>query len=143
MESKVMNWGKIVIYASLLFFAQMVIGITEGFFSPGASSSDPTEISYWRILSYLTSVIVCTFIFAHMAAHQTVRPFAHACLSLVFYGAASLGVSVAFNVWFGYVPTSRVFLEWLGLVVALSAGVVVGRAIGRKRDGLTPVSRNA
>jgi len=132
MESSAINWSKILIYGSVLFFAQFATGLVEGFFSPYPNVASRIETIFWFALSTLTSLIVSTSIFAHMAIHQSSRPFLHASLSLAIYGAASFGLSAVLKPFFGSPQTLLVYFGWLTLLVGLLAGVLIGRAASHK-----------
>ena len=127
-----MSWSKIVIYAIVVFVAQVMLGLAEGFFSPAATVVNNTEMTVWFTFSNLTSLIACAAIFAHMATRQKTRPLLHASLSLAIYFAISLAVYVV--VWLFLENIHIVFMlsEWFTLVVAALVGVAIGKIIGRK-----------
>ena len=133
MVSNAINWSKILIYASVLFFAQFAIGFAEGWFSPGVIDTSHIQIVLLFVLSTLTSFVVCTALFAHMAIYQANRPYLHAGLSLVLYGAAFFGLSVILKPLLGSAPTLLIYFGWLTDITGLLAGVFIGRAICRKR----------
>ena len=135
MESNAINWCKILIYGSVLFFAQFAIGFAEGWFSPGVNDTNHIKIVLLFVLSTLTSLFVCTSIFAHMAIYQASRPYLHACLSLFLCGAAFFGLSAVLEPLLGSAPTLLIYFGWLTDITGLFAGVLIGRAISRKHAG--------
>ena len=133
MESSAVNWSKILIYGSVLFFAQVLTGFLEGFLSPEINATSRVEIGFWFALSNLMSFVISAFIFGHICTYQVSRPLLHASLSLVLYGAASVGLSVLAKPLIGSVPALLEYLGWLTLVAGFLTGVVVGGALRHKR----------
>ena len=118
-----MNWKAIIIYGTCLSVAQIVLGFLSGLF--GASSL----LSAWN----LASLVICTALFTLLAARIRVRTFAHACLTLGFYGVISLVLTALVSAFLGNVPPLFIALEWLELIVSLAVGLSIGSAIRSKR----------
>jgi hypothetical protein len=116
------NWNKITKYAAALLAAQVVIGFLEGSLAPTRTSAGIALL----FVSSAASFLVCGAIFAHFAARQPSRPFAHAWASLL------LQVAVAAVLWqvlargLGTVPLQLLALEWLVLTCSLLVGTSVG-----------------
>jgi len=142
MESNAINWSKIVIYSSVLFFAQSAIGFLEGFLSPGANDTTHEEIGLWFALSNLITIIVAASLYAHLAIYQASRPLVHASLSLALYGAASLGLFLVLKPLLGLAPTVLILLNFLVLIPGVLAGLFIGIAIRRMKTYNQKMSRN-
>lgn len=117
-----MNWRKIGKYAGGLLFAQFVIGFFEGFyFRPSVAA---------LLGAAAASFVVCGAIFTHLAAHQPLRPFAHACAALLLQEAMGSAVwlllALALPDWLGTLPGLRIILGWFVLGCALAAGITLG-----------------
>jgi hypothetical protein len=112
-----LSWGKVVVYASALFLAQLAIGFFEGASAPSMA----------RLLSSAAvSFVVCGAIFAHLAAHQPSRPFVHAwCALSLQVGAGALLTKVLMT---GVDSTHFVLiaLDWVPLIGSLFLGTLLG-----------------
>ena len=114
-----MNCKEVIVYGTCLSISQIAAGFASGFF--GASP----PFSAWD----LASIVICTAVFAHLATRNRVRPFAHACLALAFYGIIWLALAALASGFLGSVSPQLIGLEWLGLLVAMAVGVSIGSAI--------------
>jgi len=127
---RVVNWGKIAKYAAALFAAQFAIGLLEGSFSPtGVSTGVPV-----LLLSAAASFVLCGAVFAHLAAHQKFKPFAHAWGALLLHVSVASGLTQVLAGWLGKASPLLLALEWLVLVCALVAGTALGSTL-RQRVG--------
>ncbi|OAX66162.1 hypothetical protein A6R71_05320 [Xanthomonas translucens pv. arrhenatheri] len=80
-----MHWSKAFTYAGVLLVVQFALGVAEGVFFPESA----TGIAF-LLLDAAVSFSVCAGIFAHLSAHQSVKPFAHAWAAL-FLQAGAVG----------------------------------------------------
>ena len=129
------NWTRIIIYAACLFLAQLAIGFSEGWLTPGTEGGDRMELVRWFAASSLVSLVVCLIIFGHMGYRQVARPFLHAGLTMAIYGALSLVLAVTLSTWIGGFSVLLVSLEWLTLAAASVVGVIIGIAVRLRVHG--------
>lgn len=127
-----MNWRKIAKYAALLFVVQCVIGFIEGFLAPEVSASVRTHVVSmmgWNLVLFAA----CAAVFAHLAAHQPLRPYVHAGLVFLVQACGAILFSMVMPDWLrASDPTILVLLAWLVLVCALLAGTGIGRKLQRQ-----------
>lgn len=121
-----MNWNKVFKYAGVLLVVQFVLGLAEGFFFPDSAAN-----LAFLLLDAAVSFFVCAGIFAHLAARQPVKPFAHAWAALFVQVALAVLFSLALEGWLGMLSLPLLALDWLVLVCALLAGSVLGRSLLR------------
>ena len=115
-----MNWKAIIIYGACLSIADFAVGFAAGFF--GAKPL----FSAWDLASF----VICTALFAHLAIRNRVRPLAHACLVLAFYGVIWLALAALELALLGSVPPLLLIgLDWLGLIVSMAIGISIGSAL--------------
>lgn len=129
------NWTRIIIYAACLFLAQLAIGFSEGWLTPGTEGGDRLELVRWFAASSLVSLVVCISIFGHMGYRQVPRPFLHAGLTMAIYGVLSSVLAIALSTRLGGFPVLLVSLEWLTLAVAAIVGVIIGIAVRLRVHG--------
>lgn len=130
-----MNWSKIAKYAVALFLVQFVIGLVEGFLTPGANSVRASAVPL--IAASLVSFTACAAVFAHLSAHQQVRPYAHAWLALFFQACAANLLWLALPNWLGgRDPMFVVLVDWFVLVCALLVGTAIGRNVEKRTKRL-------
>ncbi len=123
-----MNWNRITAYAAALFIAQITIGFLEGlFFIPDSTDA----IFRYLIASSVVSFVVCGGIFAHLAARQPSRPFAHGMTALILQIAVASILARTLPGWLGNAPLVYVFINWMVLVCALLVGTAVGSSLRR------------
>ena len=127
---RVVNWEKIAKYAAALFTAQFAIGFLEGSFSPTGVGVGVAVL----LLSAAASFALCGAIFAHLAAHQPFKPFAHAWAALLLQVAVASVLTQMLTGWLGKASPLLLALEWLVLVCALVAGTAFGSTL-RHRTG--------
>ncbi|MEZ0472983.1 hypothetical protein [Luteimonas salinilitoris] len=123
-----MNWNKIVLLATLLFVAQVVLGFVEG------ALQSPDSGASWLFAGHATSFVVCSAI-AFFAVRYPAKPFAHAWLGLLLQVLVAAGLSAVLTAWLGSTPWVSVALEWAVLVVALVAGTSVGIGLRHSASG--------
>jgi hypothetical protein len=111
------NWGKVVVYSTILFVAQVAIGFFEGSFDRSGA----------RLLGGAAgSFLICGAIFAHLSAHQLSRPFVHAWTVLLLQELVAL---LLVRVFMPPDPQGSylfVALDYLSLMAALGIGTMVG-----------------
>jgi hypothetical protein len=125
---RVVNWGKITKYAAALFAVQVTIGFLEGFFSPTGAGV------VVLLVSAAASFALCGAVFAHLAARQPFKPFAHAWAALLLQVAAASVLMLVLTGWLGNPSPLMLSLEWLVLACALLAGTAFGSTL-RQRAG--------
>ena len=130
-----MNWGKITKYAAVLFVAQVAVG----FVTASVSSSDVTSGVALLAISSTISFLVCGAIFAHLAARQPIKPFAHAWAALALQAVAAIVLWQLLAQLAGSPPSLLIILEWLVLIGAL----LVGTSIGMPRKNRSGPSADA
>jgi hypothetical protein len=81
------------------------------------------------------SFLVCGAIFAHLAAGQPSKPFAHAWAALSLQVALASVLAWALSAWAGRDQLALVALEWLMLICALLVGTSVGSSHTRTEQG--------
>ena len=123
-----MNWGKIIKYAAALFAMQFVIGFVEGSFSSTDAGAGVAAL----VASTAASFAFCGAIFAHLAAHQPFKPFAHAWVALLLQAAVASVLAQALNRWLGQPLPFLFALEWFALVCALVVGGTLGSILRQK-----------
>lgn len=122
-----LNWSKIARHAVALFLVQFVIGFVEGFLTPEASSTVPA-FAVSLIVASFVSFAACAAVFAHLSAHQAVRPYAHAWLALFFQACAVSLLWLALPGWLrAKDPMLFVAVDGFVLVCALFVGTAIGR----------------
>jgi len=128
------NWGRITKYAAALFVAQVAIGFLEGSFAPADVSAGIVLL----LISSTASFLVCGAIFAHLAARQPAKPFAHAWAALALQAVAAFVLWQLLAYLAGSTPSLLIVLEWLIVIGALLAGTWIGssrrRHSGRSAD---------
>lgn len=121
-----MNWSKVFKYAGVLLVVQFVLGLAEGFFFPYSAAN-----LAFLLLDAAVSFFVCAGIFAHLAARQPVKPFAHAWAALFVQVALAMLFALALKRWLGMPSPLLLALDWLVLVCALLAGSALGCSLLR------------
>jgi len=125
-----MNWGTIAKYAATLLIAELAIGFV-------ASSSIATDAFAGirsLLLSSAASFLICGAIFAHLAARQPIRPFAHAWAALITQAAAAFVVWWVLARWADSSLSFLIVFEWLVLIGALLVGTWTGIRLGRRQS---------
>lgn len=129
--------GKIVVYAIALFVGQVAIGYFEGSFAPSVT----------RLLgSAAATFVVCSVIFAHLAARQPSLPYIHAWSALLLQASAGALLAHVLLVEPHSPHYVLVALDWSALIGALVVGTVLGgslrhRSVLRAQQSVEPDRR--
>ena len=118
-----MNWKAISGYGACLSITQISLGVAAGFFD--ASS----QLSVWDFLSF----VIATALFTLLTIRNKDRPLLHAVLSLAFYGVISLAFAALISGFLGKASPLLTGLEWLGLIISMAIGVIIGKVFGPRQ----------
>lgn len=119
-----MNWKLIARYVLYLLFAQFVVGLLDGLFTPVSFGVDEGLIYFF--LSIAAHLLASSGVFFALAMRHHTGRWTRAAVVLLVYVAISLAIDQLSSVWLERTPIVVSAMGWL----LTAASAVVGTATG-------------